>query len=182
MVGLLDDVNQKMTMYFKNEGDVIVLIGKQQNDIGSSEYLHKLKSTEYSTAPYFDLEEEFEMQQVVAGIIKDKLVNSAHDISEGGLIVTLLESGFQKGLGFTVSDQSTNIRQDAFWMGEAQGRVVVSISKEKVAGLKDKLVAIGQTFLELGTVSKSINVNSADWGNIADWKEKYDTAIEKYLK
>jgi len=182
MVGLLDDVNQKMTMYFKQEGDVIVLIGKQQNDIGSSEYLHKLKATEYSPAPYFDLEEEFAMQQVVAGIIKDKLVESAHDISEGGLIVTLLESGFQKGLGFTVSDQSTSIRQDAFWLGEAQGRVVVSVSKEKLAELKDKLVAAGQTFLELGTVTTSINVNGTDWGSIADWKEKYDTAIEKYLK
>ena len=144
--------------------------------------MHKLKSTEYSPAPYFDLEEEFAMQQVVAGIIKDKLVNSAHDISEGGLIVTLLESGFQKGLGFTVSDQSTGIRQDAFWVGEAQGRVVVSVGKEKLAGLKEKLVAAGQTFLEIGTVTKSINVNGADWGNITDWKEKYDTAIEKFLK
>ncbi len=182
MVGLLDDVNQKMTMYFKNEGDVIVLIGKQPNDIGTSEYLHKLKATEYSPAPYFDLEEEFAMQQVVAGIIKDKLVESAHDISEGGLIVTLLESGFQKGLGFTVSDQSTSIRQDAFWLGEAQGRVVVSVSNEKIASLKETLTAAGQSFLELGTVSESINVNGSDWGNIADWKEKYNTAIEKYLK
>ena len=182
MVGLLDDVNQKMTMYFKNEGDVIVLIGKLQNDIGSSEYLHKLKNTEYSPAPYFDLEEEFAMQQVLAAIIKNKLVESAHDISEGGLIVTLLESGFQKGLGFTVTDKSTSIRQDAFWLGEAQGRVVVSVSKEKLALLKETLTVAGQTFIELGTVSSSINVNVADWGNIADWKEKYDTAIEKYLK
>ena len=182
MVGLLDDVNQKMTMYFKNEGDVIVLIGKQPNDIGTSEYLHKLKATEYSPAPYFDLEEEFAMQQVVAGVIKDKLVESAHDISEGGLIVTLLESGFQKGLGFTVSDKSTTIRQDAFWLGEAQGRVVVSVSKEKLSSLKETLTAEGQSFLELGTVTKSINVNGSDWGNIANWKEKYNTAIEKYLK
>ena len=122
------------------------------------------------------------MQQVVAGIIKDKLVESAHDISEGGLIVTLLESGFQKGLGFTVSDQSTSIRQDAFWLGEAQGRVVVSVSNEKIASLKETLTAAGQSFLELGTVSESIKVNGSDWGNIADWKEKYNTAIEKYLK
>ena len=182
MVGLLEDVNQKMTMYFKNEGDVIALIGKQHNDIGSSEYVHKIRRIEFSPAPYFDLEEEFAMQQVVAGIIKDKLVESAHDISEGGLIVTLLESGFQKGLGFTVNDQSTPIRQDAFWLGEAQGRVVVSVSKEKLSVLKEKLNAAGQSFLELGTVSTSINVNSLDWGNISDWKEKYDTAIEKYLK
>jgi phosphoribosylformylglycinamidine synthase len=182
MVGLLDDANQKMTMYFKNEGDVIVMIGKAVNDIGSSEYLHKLKSTEYSPAPYFDLEEEYYMQQVLAGTIKEKLVNSAHDISEGGLMVTLLESGFQKGLGFTITFQSNNIRQDAFWLGETQGRVVVSVSKEKLGVLKDRLRTEGQYFLELGTVTTSINVNGADWGNIEDWKEKYDTAIEKYLQ
>ena len=166
----------------KNEGDIILLIGKQQNDIGSSEYIHKIKGIEYSPAPYFDLEEEFAFQQVVAGIIKDKLIESAHDISEGGLIVTLLESGFQKGLGFTVSNQSTAIRQDAYWLGEAQGRAVVSVSKNKLTELKSKLTAAGQTFIELGTVTNSINVNGTDWGNIEDWKEKYDTAIEKYLK
>ena len=114
-------------------------------------------------------------------LLTHKLVESAHDISEGGLIVTLLESGFQKGLGFTVSDQSTTIRQDAFWLGEAQGRVVVSVKKENLSALTNKLTAAGQSFLEIGIVSASINVNGSDWGNIADWKEKYDTAIEKFL-
>jgi len=182
MVGVLDDVNQQMTMYFQNEGDIILLIGKQINDIGSSEYLHKIKGIEYSPAPYFNLEEEFTMQQVVAGIIKDKLVESAHDISEGGLIVTLLESGFQKKLGFTVSSTSSTIREDAFWLGEAQGRVVVSVKKEKINSVVEVLNAHHQPYTELGNVTNSINIDGNDWGTLNDWKEKYDTALEKYLK
>ncbi|MFX8688929.1 hypothetical protein ABTM39_19485, partial [Acinetobacter baumannii] len=76
MVGVIDDLDNRMTLDYKEEGDVIVLLGKQQNDIGSSEYLHKLKSVEYSPAPYFDLEEEFQLQQFVLKIIKEKLIVS----------------------------------------------------------------------------------------------------------
>jgi phosphoribosylformylglycinamidine synthase len=102
MVGLLDDVSKKMTLHFKNEGDSIVLIGQSREDINSSEYLHKIHGVEYSPAPYFDLEEEFAMQQALASIISQKLVSSAHDISEGGLYVSLCESGFWNELGFSI--------------------------------------------------------------------------------
>ncbi|MBW7952283.1 MAG: phosphoribosylformylglycinamidine synthase subunit PurL, partial [Chitinophagaceae bacterium] len=83
MVGIVDDIDNKMTMYFKNAGDKIVLIGEQKNDIASSEYLHKIKGIEFSPAPAFDLEEEFNVQQFIATLIKEKIINSAHDISEG---------------------------------------------------------------------------------------------------
>ena len=65
MVGLLEDTKQKMTLYFKQSGDQIFMIGKSRNDIGSSAFLHALHEVEYSPAPYFDLEEEF--------IITDKI-------------------------------------------------------------------------------------------------------------
>ena len=169
-------------MNFKNAGDVILLLGKQQNDIGSSEYLHKLKKTEYSPAPYFDLDEELAVQQFVSHIIKEKIIQSAHDISEGGLIITLMESGFYNQLGFSVSAQ-TNFRKDAYWFGEAQGRVVVSASKLNAQGLKLKAEQAGIEIIELGIVTGgNIEVNGEGWGSVADWKLKYDTAIEKMMK
>lgn len=181
MVGIIDDFTNRMTLDFKAAGDVILLIGKQQNDIGSSEYLHKLKKVDYSPAPYFDLEEELAVQQFVSGIIKDKLIKSAHDISEGGLSITLLESGFNKNLGFSVSAES-GLRKDAYWFGEAQGRVVVSCSKQHAERLQQKAKETGIPVTELGTVSAgAISVNGENWGNITEWKEKYDTAIEKLL-
>ena len=181
MVGILDDFSNRMTMDFKQEGDQILLIGKPQNDIGSSEYLHKLKKTEYSPAPYFNLEEELAVQQLVADIIKEKLINSAHDISEGGLAITLLESGFNKNLGFKVAAQ-TDLRKDAYWFGEAQGRVVVSCSAQQAAAITQKAKAAGVAIAQLGTVtSGNMEVNGENWGSIGAWKEKYDTAIEKLL-
>ena len=181
MVGILDDFENRMTLNFKKEGDIILLIGDQKNDINSSEYLHKLKSVEYSPAPYFDLDQEFNVQSFVAAIIKDRLIQSAHDISEGGLAITLLESGFTNDLGFEINATET-IRKDAFWFGESQSRVVVSVTKDKLATILQHAKVAGITVTELGTVSAGeIKVNGADWGNISKWKYKYDTAIEKLL-
>ena len=182
MVGLLNDVNDKMTLDFKNDGDVIVLIGTQKNDIGSSEYLHKIKGVELSPAPLFDLDEEFAVQKFIASLIKDKLIASAHDISEGGLIVALFESGFNRALGFEINAEKDDVRSDAFWFGEAQSRVVVSCSKNKLQELKHKAAALGTDITVLGTVTKShIRINGEDWSDITTWKNLYDTAIEKIL-
>ena len=181
MVGILDDFNNRMTLNYKNEGDVIVLIGEQKNDIGSSEYLHKLKGVEYSTVPVFDLDYEFNVQALVADLIKQKLINSAHDISEGGLAVTLLEKGFYNNLGFDIATKPET-RNDAFWFGEAQSRVVVTVALSQISNFKSVIESAGISFTELGTVtSGEIKVNGESWGGIVEWKEKYDTAIEKAL-
>lgn len=182
MVGLMDSVDDKMTMYFKNEGDFIYLIGNIKNDIGSSEYLHKIVGQEFSSAPYFNLDEEFDMQQLVASIIKNKLVQSAHDISEGGLIVALMESGFFNNLGFNVTQSDNNIRKDAYWFGEAQGRVVVSVSEKDNESFKAYFGKQSLQVQSIGQVTQSqILVNGEDWGNIAGWKNKYETAIGKLM-
>ena len=181
MVGILDDFGNRMTLDFKQEDDEIYLVGTQRNDINSSEYLHKIHSVEFSPAPYFDLDEELAVQQFVSTIIKEKWIQSAHDISEGGLAVTLIESGFNKERGFSVSAE-TNFRKDAYWFGEAQGRVVVSVSKLNAESLMQKAKTDGIEITELGKVtSGNIEVNGEDWGNIVEWQEKYDTAIEKLL-
>jgi len=182
MVGLMDSVDDKMTMYFKNEGDFIYLIGNIKNDIGSSEYLHKIIGQEFSPAPYFDLDEEFEMQQLVASVIKNKMIQSAHDISEGGLIVALMESGFYSNLGFSVNQTDNNIRKDAYWFGEAQGRVVVSVAEKNNELFNAYINKQAIQVQCIGQVTKSqILVNGEDWGNIDAWKSKYEKAIEKLM-
>ncbi|TDO23394.1 phosphoribosylformylglycinamidine synthase subunit PurL [Sediminibacterium goheungense] len=181
MVGIVDDVDARMTLDFKNEGDVIILLGTQQNDIASSEYLHKLKKVEYSPAPYFNLDEEYNVQQLVSSLIKNKMILSAHDISEGGLAINLLESGFNRGLGFTV-EAETSLRKDAFWFGEAQSRVVVSCANDNAAAITEAAKAAGIAATVLGTVTTGqVSVNGVSWGNIDNWKNLYDTAIEKLI-
>jgi phosphoribosylformylglycinamidine (FGAM) synthase-like enzyme len=169
-----------MTMYFKEEGDVIFLVGKAYDDINSSEYLHKVHGVEYSPAPHFDLEEEYVLQQKIAALIKAGLIQSAHDVSEGGLFVTLLESSFHSGLGVDVVASNSDLRKDGYWFGEAQSRVVVSVKPAKVAAFR-KLLG-DHPFAELGFVTNgSVEIDGMNWGDIVSWKNKYDTAIEKLL-
>lgn len=176
MVGLLNSVQDKMTLDFKAEGDEIFLLGISGNDINSSEYLHKVRGVEFSPAPHFDMEEEARLQQKVAELISRRLIRSAHDVSEGGLFVTLAELAFPRGLGFDVVADDATIRKDAYWFGEAQSRVVVSVAASKVEEFRAALGGFPST--ELGVVtSGSFEVDGMDWGNVEDWKESYDTAI-----
>lgn len=182
MVGIIDDFSTRTTLDYKTAGDVILLIGEQQDDIASSEYLHKIKKVEFSPAPHFELDEEFAIQKFVSAVIKEKLVKSAHDISEGGLIVTLLEKGFNRSLGFEVSAK-TDLRLDAFWLGEAQSRVVVTCTKQQAEDIKHKAASNNIPVTALGCVtSGQVKVNGENWGNIIDWKDKYDNAIGNLLK
>src|SRR3954470_13475738 len=173
MVGVIDNMNNHMTLDYKNAGDVIMLIGEPQEDIASSEYLHKIRGIEYSPAPHFDLDEEYAMQVFVASLIMEKTIKSAHDVSEGGLIVTLFEKGFNRNLGFDVS-MNSDIRTDAFWFGEAQSRVVISCNQDQADIIKHRAASAGIPVAILGTVTKgAVTVNGENWGHIGEWKFKY---------
>jgi phosphoribosylformylglycinamidine synthase len=181
MVGLLEDTKEKMTMFFKQPGDQIFLVGKSRNDIHSSAYLHALHAVEYSPAPYFDLEEEFLLQTKLLACIQNRLVESAHDVAEGGLFVTLAESGFHRDLGFNVSCQDESFRRDAYWFGESQSRVVVSVKREKLADFRNAMAGI--PLEKLGEVTASmLQVDGASWGSIREWKHEYETAIEREME
>src|SRR3954469_9145507 len=92
MLGVLDDISTIMTSDFKQPGDLIYLVGESVNDIASSQYLASYHKIAASPAPYFDLEKEYDMHQVVKELIKHKIVQSAHDVADGGLFITLVES------------------------------------------------------------------------------------------
>ncbi len=178
MVGVLDSLDDKMTLGFKAEGDLVYLVGQSNNDINCSEYLHKICGVEYSPAPHFDLDEEFSVQQTILKLISQQLIQSAHDISEGGLFITLLESGFVAGLGFEASQQDASLRADAFWFGEAQSRVVVSVSPSKQHAFESMLATAEIKSTLLGNVKgKDVVINGDNWGAIAGWKSPYDEKI-----
>jgi phosphoribosylformylglycinamidine synthase len=159
---------------------VIYLLGESKNDLGCSEYLHQILGVERSPAPYFDLDTEYNLQQTVATLIRDGLIDSAHDISEGGLFVALCESGFPNALGFNIAT-NTGFRKDAYLFGEAQSRVVVSVKEDKTKLFETSIAEL--SFEKLGTVTDgAIRVDGENWGAIEDFKHLYDTAIEKQLE
>src|SRR5258705_3888366 len=179
MVGLLEDINKQMTLDFKEEGDSIYLLGVNNNDISCSEYLHKVCGVNFSPAPYFDLEEEYRLQQKLTELINKKLILSAHDISEGGLFVTLCEAGFNRELGFSVLTNG-GLRKDAFLFGEGQSRVTVTVALEDVQLFESFLKDF--PYEKIGVVTSGELVVDGDfWGTIDWWKDEYDTAIENFL-
>jgi phosphoribosylformylglycinamidine synthase len=183
MVGILENISEHLTLHFKKDGDLIFLLGKLVNDIACSEYLYQIKKIPYSPAPYFNLEEELAVQQLVREANQKKILQSAHDLSEGGLIISLLESGYHGLIGFKVNATPKGTRQDAFWMGEAQGRILVSIDPRHKSALIELATQNGVPLLELGvTGGNEILVNEKSWGKISDWKSIYDTALESIMQ
>jgi phosphoribosylformylglycinamidine synthase subunit PurL len=180
MVGLILDGKKHMTLDFKQAGDVIYLVGQSRNDIGSSQYLVSQHKVEKSQAPYFELDEEYNVQQTVKKIIAGNLVQSAHDLSEGGLFIALLESAMVRNFGFAIQKSQTEIRNDAYLFGEAQSRVVVSVKAADVVAFEK---AMGTTaFEKLGEVTAgSISVAGTAFGSVAEYKDLFDNALANYL-
>ncbi len=180
MVGLISGGKKHMTLDFKQAGDAIYLIGQSRNDIGSSQYLVSQHKVEHSNAPYFELDEEYNVQQTVKHIIANNLVQSAHDLSEGGLFIALLESAMVRNLGFSIQKSQNDIRNDAYLFGEAQSRVVVSVKASDIAAFEK---ALGNTaFEKLGEVTTgSISVAGTTFGSVAEYKNLFDNALANYL-
>lgn len=182
MLGILEDKENRMTLGFRNEGDIIYMIGDSKNCIASSEYLYSYHGIKSSPAPYFDLEEEYAVHQAIKEIIKLKLVLSAHDVSDGGLFIALAESAFVHSLGFEVNSDK-QVRKDAFLFGEAQGRVVVSARKEDEVKLVDALKKHGVKFSKLGFVKgKEMQVDGESLSTVREARELYDSSLEELLK
>lgn len=181
MLGIVDNKNHQTTLAFKDKGHMIFLIGKAYNDIASSEYLYSYHKVKASPAPYFDLEEEYRMQQALATLIQLNLVQSAHDVSDGGLFITLLESAMPRNLGFDITTDA-EIRSDAFLFGESQGRVVVTVSPSRETPFIDFMVENGIPFTTLGHVTKSeVRVDDISFGFISDLEKVYDNALEELI-
>jgi phosphoribosylformylglycinamidine synthase subunit PurL len=181
MLGLLEDKNNKMTLAFQNAGDAIYMIGNAQNDIASSEYLYSYHNVKLFPAPYFNMDEELKLHDAVKEVIAGKLINSAHDVADGGLYIALLESAMPRELGFDI-ETDKNFRKDAYLFGEAQGRVVVSVSPEKQAEFEKALQNKGVNFTQLGKVTgHDCHIDGELFGGITVAKKHYDTALEQIL-
>ncbi|MDI3533792.1 MAG: phosphoribosylformylglycinamidine synthase subunit PurL [Thermosediminibacterales bacterium] len=130
MVGLIKDIEKVTTQSFKNEGDMIVLLGETREEIGGSEYLKVIHGIEKGNPPELNLELEKRVQQCCLEAINFGIINSAHDVSEGGLAVALAECCITGGLGAKIELEKKEIREDALLFGESQSRIILTLSPE----------------------------------------------------
>lgn len=181
MLGVLDDIDTFMTSDFKEADDLIYLIGESVNDIASSQYLASFHQVSACPAPYFDLDKEYAMHQVIKQLIKQRLIRSAHDVSDGGLYITLLESSIFHNLGFEI-ETDQDLRKDAFLFGEGQGRVVVSVKPELQGEFVELMATSEIDFTLLGKVSAGdLKVDGISFGSVEESKREINSVLPDLL-
>ncbi|MFM7234222.1 MAG: phosphoribosylformylglycinamidine synthase subunit PurL [Flavobacteriales bacterium] len=181
MLGVMKDKSLQTSLDFKYKGDLIYLLGVPRNDINSSEYLYSFHGVKNSPAPFFDLEEEFQLQQCMKALIRNNYISSAHDVSDGGLFVTLCEMGLPNSLGFDIVTDS-EIRRDAFLFGESQSRIAVTVVEDYEDEFLDFVGESGVQVMLLGHVTKGrVTVDEENFGFIEDYRALYERSIAEAM-
>ena len=177
MVGTVEK-DKQMTLDFKRENATVYLLGDIVDDIACSEYLYSYRGIKLSTPPHFDLDKEANMQKALSDLINQGLIESAHDVSEGGLFITMLESAMCRNYGFDLYT-SGEVRLDSFLFGESQGRVVVTVKEGKENDFIDMLNISGVACCAIGSVRADgeIFVDEVSFGKVSAYKASYDNAI-----
>ena len=182
MIGLLENKDNKMTLDFKEKGDLIYLVGDYNDDIACSEYLSTILGIKQSPAPYFDLDREFDTHQTVRYLIENKMINAAHDVSDGGVYTALVEMGLPRGLGFDI-ETDMDVRTDAFLFGEGQGRIIVTLPEDQRDAFNDYRQSINTSIILLGHVTKGkIQIDLKPFGFIDEARDIYMNALAKKIE
>jgi phosphoribosylformylglycinamidine synthase len=188
MVGLIDDEKHITTQWFKDEGDVIILIGETGNDLGGSQFLKVCHGRKEGPPAHVDLAHEIKGQNAARKLIRGGLVKSAHDCSEGGLAVALAECCFnpEKLLGADVGLRAGNTPAAAVFFNESQSRMVISVAPADLEKTISMLQKSAVPFQQLGTVGADelridVNVETFCWP-IADLYDDWWNAIRRAVE
>ena len=181
MVGLIADVDHITTQHFKREGDVIILLGETYAELGGSEYQKLVTGGISGRPPQLDLQKEASLQQLVLTAIRQGLVKSAHDLSEGGLAVALAESCFGEEIGAMV-ELTTELRDDVALFSESQSRILLSVDADQadaVLAMAEQLSVPARVIGKTGGARLVVNVNGKEAVNapLSDLKAAWKDAI-----
>ncbi|MEW6624881.1 MAG: phosphoribosylformylglycinamidine synthase subunit PurL [Bacillota bacterium] len=182
MVGLIADIDNRLTQAFKTAGSKVLLLGETKGELGGSEYLYYIHKLTAGTPPGLDLNTEQRLHRVVLEAAEKGLLLSAHDCSEGGLAVALAESVITGSLGVKVKLPQFDGRLDALLFGEDQSRIIVSLSEDMMPELMEVINRHSIPYHVLGEVtedgflvltasgSEVINLSTGEITNI--WREE----------
>lgn len=180
MIGLIEDKNKMMGLSF-SAGKKIAILGQACQELNSSEYLYSFLGVKNSPAPSLNLQDELKLHDLLRKLIGDSLILSAHDCSDGGLFVTLLESCLAGNTGCDVS-LPTQARKDFYLFGESQGRVVISFDQSFEATISKLAASAGTPFFVLGeTGGKDIVISGMNFGSLDEYASLYQSGVSKHL-
>lgn len=155
MVGLVEDLKHVTTSFFKDEGDIIYLLGEDKEELGGSEYAKVIHNLVAGDAPQLNMNEEKNLQDILLNLIRKGLIKSAHDITEGGIAAALAECCIinqEKQIGCEV-EISIKARKDFSLFSESQSRIIISVSALKKSELEKELKSVNLSFSKLGVVT-----------------------------
>ncbi len=195
MVGLIDDTRKLITQGFKNEGDLIAVIGKSNNDLSVSEFAYTIAGITTDemivggAVPQIDLTLERSVQDACLALADAELLSSAHDCSEGGIAVAIAESCFsslnREACGAAIQISSGGISNEAVLFGESPSRIVISFAPENEDRVKELVGDL--PFAMIGKVgddvlSIAIDGNAAVSSPVAELEAIWESALENKLK
>ena len=157
-VGLLKDLSLRCNSKFKNSGDLVFVIGKTEGHLDCSIFQRDiLKIDKKSNPPKVDLIEERKNSEFVRELISNQIINACHDISDGGLLISLFEMCNKNlGIDILVNDNAKNIGLQNYFFGEDQARYVIAIKKENLENLQNSAKKNGIYLEEIGFIVKDL--------------------------
>lgn len=181
MVGLVHDTDHITTQGFKAEGDVVFLLGETFAELGGSEFQAVVHGVTEGRPPALDLNVEKKLLDGVLAAIQKGLVQSAHDLSEGGLAVAVAESCISGGLGAKV-DFATELRPDFALFSESQSRILLSATPDKAAELEQLIASYGVPVQKIGQVTGdkleiAVNARSVLARPVSELKQVWEDVI-----
>ncbi len=151
MVGLLEDVEKRVRMPFRREGDVLAILGETGDELGGSEFLRVVRGRDEGPCPEVDVPAEKRLIGLLVTLAEEGRLASAHDLSDGGLAVALAECAMTSGLGAELALQSA-VRPSAVLFGETTARAVVSFEPGEERAVRETAERLGVPFGILGRV------------------------------
>ncbi len=190
MIGIINNINKSCSQDFKQDGDAIILLGYCRQELGASQYLKEVHNAVKGNAPQLDLKLEQAVQKTAFEAIEKGLVNSAHDCSEGGLAVALVEcciSNKDNMTGANIDNLNYDIRKDALLFGESQSRIIISCAEERVKEIKKIAVKFKAPFCVIGKTGWSFLKISYKDGQLIhlgleELSEAWRGSLEKGIK
>ncbi|MCL4376919.1 MAG: phosphoribosylformylglycinamidine synthase subunit PurL [Actinobacteria bacterium] len=187
--GIIEDIKNLIGMDFKNKGDMIILIGRKINDddfendgMGGSEFMELFFGRVAGKCPDINPDYEKKLHNLCIDLIKKRLVNSAHDVSIGGIAVTIAESCISGKTGAQISMRAKDNDFLKYLYNENQSRIIISASQPNLKMIEDKCRQIKIDFEIIGTVGgNNLTVNKKIDISIEELTALYDKSIEKIM-
>ncbi len=183
MLGLIEDVkNDVMSPGFKNEGDVIFYIGAERTGLGGSEYLKVIHQKTAGDAPGLDLNFEARLQKALLNSIQNGIINAAHDISDGGLAITLAEMALFSNFGASVSLDELGVDMHQVLHSEAQSGVVVTCDTDKKESLKNHFEKLKIPCWKIGQVQgNSLKIDELVSLKVTEMSDIYENVLPQVM-